>query len=94
MDVETGMRQVDEAIQNTVGTQNYSDEERTAYRGAMDEVESIAGGDAVEDLVGWLSGQIREDESLPAGDAVEERAAQICRDHGEEIPSESRLANA
>jgi hypothetical protein len=94
MDVETGMRQIHEAVQNTVGTQNYGEETETAYRRAIEEVERLADGSAVEDLVGWVSNAIREGESLPAPGTVDERAAEICRERGAEIPPESRLADA
>ncbi|RDI71170.1 hypothetical protein [Halopelagius longus] len=94
MDVETGMRQVDEAVRNNVGAQNYDEGTESEYRQVLKEVESIAGGGAVEDVVRWISGEVRGEESLPSKNAVEERAAQICRDYDEEIPSSSRLANA
>lgn len=94
MNVETGMGQIREAIANTVGTQNYDDTTEGSYRQTLEEVESIAGGSAVEEVVGWVSGEVRGEEAIPSESAVKERAAQICRDHDADIPSSSRLANA
>ena len=90
MDVETALRQIDEAHQKHVG--GGYDETREAYGETLSEVESLAGGEAVEDVMRYVAGYIRDNEDRPPVGTVEAEAAEAVRDHGGEVPDDSRLA--
>lgn len=92
MDVETAVREVDEAVTKHIG----GDDEPflASLRAAFEAVDTAAGGDAVEDLTGFVAGYVRDEEERPAPATVDERAAEIVREHGEEIPEGSYLQNA
>lgn len=92
MDVETALREVDEAVAKEIGGED--DAFREALRTALKAVDSAAGGDAVEDLTRFVAGHVREHEERPAPTTVDKRAAEIVREHGEELPEDSYLQNA
>lgn len=89
MDVETALREIDEAHRKHVGG-DY-DETRDAYGETLSEVESLAGGGAVEDVTRYVAGYLRDNEEEPPVGAVEAEAAEAVRDRGGEVPDESRL---
>jgi hypothetical protein len=92
MKVETGLMEVDEAVEKHVGTRNYEDR-REAYGSAMREVASVGGESLVDNLVRWLSGEVREKKRLPSEPEVNRAAARICREYRVEIPDGSPLAD-
>lgn len=92
MDVETAIREIDEAIHKHLGG---TDEAfRESLRRALSAVDDAAGGAAVEDLTRFVDGHVREHEERPDPVAVDERAAEIVREHGEDLPADSYLRNA
>lgn len=93
MKVKTGLMEVDEAVEKHVGTRNY-DDRRKAYGEAMQEVATVGGESLVDNLVRWISREVRQKKRLPSESDVTRRAAQICREYRVEIPDESPLADA
>lgn len=92
MDVDTAVREVDEAVAKEIGGEDEAF--RESLRTALSAVDRAAGGDAVEDLTGYVAGYVRDKEARPAPADVDERAADIIREHGEEVPEDSYLQNA
>ena len=93
MDVETALREIDEAEHKHVGSEDY-DERHAEYEDTFAEVERLGGGDAVADLTRWVDEYVREEGSLPAVGVVDKHAARILEDHGVEIPLDSHLEPA
>jgi hypothetical protein len=93
MKVKIGLMEVDEAVEKHVGTRNYEDRRR-AYGKAMQEVATVGGESLVDNLVRWISGEVRQKKRLPSAADVNRQAARICREYRVEIPDESPLADA
>ncbi|MFB6221997.1 MAG: hypothetical protein ABEH90_11230 [Halolamina sp.] len=91
MDSDTAVREIDEAVHKHVGGEDEGF--RAACEAALSEVESVAGGDAVDDLTRFIDGYVREHEERPQIVEVDERAAEIVREHGESLPPDSYLQN-
>ncbi|WP_435117778.1 hypothetical protein [Halolamina sp. C58] len=91
MDVDTAVREVDEAVAKEIGGEDEGF--RESLRAALSTVEAAAGGDAVADLTRFVAGHVREEAERPAPRAVDERAAEIVREHGAELPENSYLRN-
>lgn len=92
MDVETALREIDEANHKHVGDEY--DDRRDEYREALEAAADLAGGDAVDDVTRFIAGHIREEGEHPSVDEVDEHAAEAVRDHGGEVPVDSRLGPA
>lgn len=92
MDVETALRQIDEANNKHVGGRDDYEPQRESYREALEEVERLAGGSAVEDLAGKVAEYIRGNEERPSASKVREDAAEIIERSGESVPDDSPLA--
>lgn len=67
---------------------------RDEYETILTAVHDLAGGDAVDDLTGWIIVQTGHDEALPAPEAVRQRANALLKVHGVGIPDDSPLATA
>ncbi|XVH30607.1 hypothetical protein ACNS7O_09375 [Haloferacaceae archaeon DSL9] len=91
MDVETALRQIDEANNKHVGPEGY-DEDRAAYERTFSEVEEIGDGDALEELVGRVAMKIREADERPDPEAVETDAVDVLTEKNIDIPEGSPLS--
>lgn len=91
MDVDTAVREVDEAVAKEIGGEDEAF--RESLRAALSTVEAAAGGDAVADLTRFVAGHVRGEAERPDPAAVDERAAEIVREHGAELPENSYLRN-
>lgn len=94
MDVETALQQIDEANNKHVGSRDDYEFERDSYSEALEEVERLAGGSAVEDLATRVAEQIRGNEERPSASKVREDGAEIVERSGETVPDDSPLAGA
>ncbi|MFD1527422.1 hypothetical protein [Halolamina salina] len=92
MDVDTAVREVDEAVATEIGGEDAAF--RESLRVALSTVDAAAGGDAVADLTRFVAGHVRETAERPAPAVVDERAAEIVREHDAELPEDSYLRNA
>ena len=92
MDVETALRQIDEANGKHVGGEGY-ERQREAYASTLREVDRIGGEEAVEELTTWICTFIREEGSRPTGDEVDDRAAERLDEAGHDVPSDSGLGD-
>ncbi|GAB3414471.1 hypothetical protein GCM10027435_09450 [Haloparvum alkalitolerans] len=93
MDVETALREIDEANAKHVGEEGY-ERLREEYERGLREVDGIAGGAAVEELCRHLAGHIRHHGDRPPVPVADLYAAAAVRAVGGEVPAESFLANA
>lgn len=91
MDVETALREVDAANDKHVGGRGY-ERQREAYESTLREVDRVGDEDAVEELAGWICEFIHEEGSRPDRETVDDRAAERLDEHGEDVPSDSHLA--
>lgn len=73
MNVETALREIDEAEHTHVGSEGY-DQRRAEYETTFQEVDRIGGGDAVADLTRWLDEYVREEDALPSIGLVDKQA--------------------
>ena len=92
MYVDTAVKEVDEAVSTEVGGENEAF--RESVRAAFEGVDEAAGGDAVADLTRFVAGSVRDEAERPDPTAVDARAADIVREHDEELPADSHLRNA
>ncbi|MBP1986144.1 hypothetical protein [Halolamina salifodinae] len=92
MDVDTAIKEVDEAITKEIGEKDEGFHE--GLRAALSAVNEAAGGAAVEDLTSFVAGHVREHADRPAPVAVDQRAAEVVREHDAELPENSYLRNA
>jgi hypothetical protein len=103
MDVDTALREIDEAEAKYVGSKDY-ERKREEYRRTFAELHRVATeadasadvdpGKVVADLTRWVSERIREEESLPPIGSVDRRASELLAAHDVDIPAESHLAPA
>ncbi len=92
MHVDTAVKEVDEAVAKEVGGEHEAF--RESVRAAFEAVDEAAGGDAVADLTRFVAGYVRDESERPDPTAVDARAADIVREHGEDVPTDSHLRNA
>ena len=93
MDVDTALREVDEAVAKHVGTGTY-DVRRDEYERTLREAERVGDEGVVADLARWLGTYVREEEELPTVDEFDRRAASLLADGGHDVPAESHLAES
>ena len=93
MEIETALREIDEANAKHVGEEGY-ERLREEYERGLREVDGLAGGAAVEELCRHLAGHIRHHGERPPVPVAALYAAAAVRAVGEEIPAGSFLANA
>jgi hypothetical protein len=91
MDVEVALREVDEAVNKHAGTREWQTQRAVVER-TLREVNRLAGGEAVEDLVRWLGEEVRAEGPRPRSELIEHRAAELVRERDHEIPDDSPLA--
>ncbi|MFB6221996.1 MAG: hypothetical protein ABEH90_11225 [Halolamina sp.] len=92
MKVDEALEEIDDAIRERIGTEDESF--RESVESALEEVESLVGGDGVDDLARSVGSHIREHESRPAPKQVREEATTIVNEKGQEVPEESYLAQS
>lgn len=90
MKVETALKEIDEAVDKHIGGTDESF--REAVEKALAEVESLVGGEGVDDLTRSVDSHIRKHESRPAPKEVREDAAGIVTRHGQTVPQDSYIA--
>ena len=66
---------------------------REEYEATLNAVHDLAGGNAVDDVVGWIIVQTAHDEALPAPSEVHRRAVSLLEARGVAIPEDSPLAH-
>jgi len=92
MDVETALREIDEANAKHVGAGEEYEAIREEYERVFDEVDRIADGEGVEELLRHIDQHIRYHESRPSNVIVTNYAVAACREVGEGVPEESWIA--
>lgn len=93
MDVESALREIDEANSKHVGDDGY-DAQREEYRLTLEEVGELADEDAMLQVVRYVDEYIRAREERPAAGEVDRKAAEVVRERDVEIPIDSHLAPA
>lgn len=91
MNVQTALRQIDEANAKHFSVGEEYDRVRDDYERVLEEVDRIAGGTAVEKVLKQVSEHIRNHESRPSEAIVADYAVAACREVGTEVPDESWL---
>lgn len=66
---------------------------REGYETILTAVHDLAGGDAVDDVAGWIIVQTVHDGALPPADTVRRRAVSLLNTHDVSIPDGSPLLN-
>lgn len=92
MDVETALREIDEANAKHVGAGETYEAIREEYERVFDEVDRIADGEGVEELLRHVDEHIRYHESRPSTAIVTNYAIAACREVGKGVPEESWFA--
>ncbi len=67
------------------------DAHREEYEAILSTVHDLAGGDAVDDVSGWIIVQTAYDEALPTPNAIRRRAVALLTVRGIDVPEESPL---
>ena len=87
MDVQTALREVDEATGKHVGS-GADDERRDTYRMAFEEVEELGGGAAVEELLGHVASHVRDEEERPGPAAIDRYARAALESTDTDVPDD------
>lgn len=93
MDVETALREIDEANAKHVGGGEEYERIRTEYEEVFEEIDRIADGEGVEELLRHVAEHIRYHESRPSVTVVTNYAIAACREVGQGVPEASWLAS-
>lgn len=87
MNVESALREIDEANSEHNTTTGY-EEDRASYERVLRSTHEAGGGAAVEAVLKFVAGRIRDGEGRPNVEDVRERAVAFLRGRGHEVPPE------
>ncbi|WP_435128247.1 hypothetical protein [Halobaculum sp. D14] len=90
MDVETALREIDEANSKHVGSETY-ERQREEYEQTLREVNRIGDAETVEELTKWICAFIRDEEERPSIGRVDKQASDRLEAAGYDVPLESHL---
>jgi hypothetical protein len=87
MNVESALQEIDEANSEHHTTAGY-EADREEYERVLRSAHEAGGGAAVEAVLKFVAGRIREGEGRPTAEETRERAVAFLRGRGHEVPAD------